>query len=118
MEVVAVTAVVLVQALLQRPAPWAPVRVRVVLAVRLMLVVLLVVLEHQFILAAVAAVLVMELQEFLVEQVVTMGVVAVEVHLLQTRWVVLALTALSLLLIPPYPQATSSFSFKDLLKIN
>jgi len=54
-------------------------------------------LEHQFILAVVVVVLVMERQERLVEQVGYMVAVAVEAGLLQTRWVVLVRLALLLL---------------------
>jgi hypothetical protein len=76
------------------------VRVRVVLAVRLILVVLLVAQEHQSILVVVAAALVMERQERQVVRVGYMVAVAVEAGLLEARWVVLVRLASSLLPTP------------------
>jgi len=79
---------------LEQGVRWA---VRLVLAVRLTLAAMLVVQVHQFILVAAAAALVMERQGLLAEQAAYMVAAAVEVGLLQTRWVVLVKLALLLL---------------------
>ena len=80
-----VTAVVLVQALLQQVEQQVLVQVRVEMVALILLVVLRAAMEHQFILAAAAVALVMELQGLLVEQVDFLGAVAVEAGLLQAR---------------------------------
>ena len=84
-EVVVVTAAVMVQALLQQVEQQVLVQVQVEMVALILLAVLLAVRGHQFILAVAEAVLVMELQGLLAEQAAYMAVVAVEVGLLQTR---------------------------------
>jgi hypothetical protein len=93
-------AALLAQVFLQQVEQRVLVQVQVGMAVRLTLAALLVVLEHQFILAVVVVALVMERQERQVVRVGYMVAVAVEAGLLQARWVVLVRLALLLLPTP------------------